>query len=393
MRSQFPEDVSKDDDPNERRRPPRLSRRQLIGLGSLAVAFGAAGVANAQPAEAVTLPRKTGPGYVRWEDLAKPGDTLVTAAARLKSPAVITLPNGVFSYPAFTQGANLYGLILAGNFKGLSGSGRGTIVQQTPNSISAASLSYEQRLNSGGINNLNAIVTKGGFNGPEISQLHLRGTEQKGAFHYPILFQRSKNTVFHDVLVTGFPGGAATPPTEVGGVQFGQCTFARVGMIEIDGRRYSLITNRPTVPVSSSLLMINGINYEGAQGNSVLELPYFYLHHGLGNAVAIWHSTNIRFTHPNFVGQINQEESGWIEYDNLLLTTKGPYHYASANDTGTTTFIDPLWAKSTNSSAGAMFATHLFTPSAHAPIVRVNGVPQLEYQQNATGAFSVVTSL
>lgn len=365
-----------------------FNRRLMLEImGVAAVAAASFAVAAAPRAMA----RKTGAGYVKWESIAKPGDTLVTAAKRLTSPAVITLPEGLFEFPAFTEGDNLYGLIIAGNFRGISGSGRGTIVQMTPNSISSASASYARSLTRSQVNNLNAIVTKGGFHAPEISQLHLRGTEQQGVYHYPILFQRSTAGVFHDVLVSGFPGGAATPPTEVGGVQFGSCTFAVAKNIEIDGRRYDQ-NNVPGLPVSSSLLMINDVNFAGARGSSSMHLTNFYLHDGLTNSVALWHSTNVKFYSSTFGNGINEEESGWIDYWNLKLSTNGPYHYAAANDTGNTYFVNPVWTPSTNRSANGRFTTHLFGASARAPIVRMHGKSIAVYEQDAAGHFSVVTT-
>lgn len=357
-----------------------------------------AGTLKADYTVTAGITRKSGPGYVRYEDLV--GATFIAKLKSLTSPAVVTLPEGLFELPAFSQGGNLYGLILQGNLKGLSGSGPGTIVQMAVNTISQASINYSNGLTSANVSLLMAIITGDKFDGPELSQLHLRGTEQKGIYHYPMQWQRSTNGIFHDVLVSGFPGGNPVPPTEAGGVQIKNATFARIGQVEIDGRRYDQTTNLPGTKVSSSLLMINSVGDNSAKlATPLLTLPNFYLHDGLYGPIAMWHSTNIKFTNPRLTGTINHEESGWIEYVNAQMTPTGNFHYQTTNDTGDTTFTDSTWVPVTGQlqpNAGSKFVAMLLdntTPVARTPIVRNAGVPQQIYLgKKSTSSWTTVTS-
>jgi hypothetical protein len=250
-------------------------------------------------------------------------------------------------------------------------------------------------LTSSNVNLLMAIITGGGFDSPELSRLHLRGTEQKGVFHSGMQWQKSTNGVFHDVLVSGFPGGSPNPPTEVGGVQISGATFTKLERVEIDGRRYNH-NNTPGARVSSSLLMVNAVGFGTPKASTpLLTLTDFNLHDGLYGPVALWHSSNLRFIRPTLGGPINHEESGWIHYDKAVLIDPAVYHYQTANDLGDTTFIDPTWLPSTNRDAGKMFATHLIetrengTPSA--PFVHVDGVPVQQFQHGVDDGFTVVT--
>lgn len=360
-----------------------------------------AGTLTADYTVTTGVTRKSGPGYVRWEDIAQPGDTLATIYKRLASPAVVTLPEGVFNVPAFSQGGNLFSIILQGNLKGISGSGINTIVQNTPNSISQASKNYAAGLTSNNVNLLFTIITAAGFVGPELSQLHLRGTEQAGVLHSPMQWQKSTQGIYHDVLVTGYPGGAPVPPTEVGGMNISYASFSRVGQNEIDGRRYDQATNLPGAKVSSSLLMINGVgDNQPKLATPLLTLPDFYLHDGLYGPIAMWHSTNVKFTNLRATGTINHEESGWIEYVNAGIIPTGNFHYQTTNDTGDTTFTDSTWvpvAGQLQPNAGNKFVAMLLmndtTHPPRAPIVRNAGVPQQIYLgQTSNGTWTTVTS-
>lgn len=344
--------------------------------------------------------RKSGPGYVRYEDLT--GATFLARLKSLTSPAVVTLPEGVFELPGFSQGGSLYGVIFQGNLRGLSGSGLGTIVQVAPNSITQPSIDYVSKLTSSSVNLLMAIITGGGFDSPELSQLHLRGTEQKGVLHSPMQWQKSTNGVFHDVLISGFPGAAPTPPTEVGGVQISGATFVgnTIKGLTVDGRRYDPTTNVPGASVSSSLLMLNRVNELTTPAPRPASAPLTFvdpvLTGGLYGPIAMWHSTNVVLQNLTGEGTINHEQSGWIDYvGGKQIGKPVTYNYQTADDRGDTTFTDFAWAPSTQSAANGMPTTHLIdstqagTPSA--PIIRAAGKPVPQWQQGADNKFTVVT--
>lgn len=329
--------------------------------------------------------RKQGANYTRYEDLYHAGDTFLAALARLVTPACVTLPpDDVFEYPAFSQGT--YGLVYSpSKLLGLSGSGDTTIVQQAPNTISSANISYSNGLTTSNTSNLYAMISQGGMDSPELSNLHFRGTEQSGVLHYPLEWQSATNVILENLLISGFPGGLPKPPTEAGGINSLSTTYANgtVTNLRVDGRRYDPSTNVPGASVSSSMLMPNSMT----TATNFVDCSFTG---GINQSVALWHSQNLTFTDCVFDGIINHEESGFITYVRPRILSPAVYHYASVNDVGPTTFIDPSFAPSQNAKPGALFFAHLISgsPSGTVPIIHLNGVPQQIYAQNPDNSFS-----
>lgn len=80
------------------------------------------------------LPRPSGSGYVRYEDLYRPGDNLRSVVAKVPAAKVLTLPSGEFLVPDFDDPKGSHeGLHFPTSIAGLVGSGQDTVIRVARN--------------------------------------------------------------------------------------------------------------------------------------------------------------------------------------------------------------------------------------------------------------------
>jgi hypothetical protein len=206
-------------------------------------------------AAASTLP--TGPGYVRYEDLYRPGDTLQQTFNRLTVAAIITMPPGVFETKVQWGKAPLVsGSVpsdaalrlpkicrgIWGSGKGALGSTAGTVIRVTPNTCRSKSEggSWFQGGGSGSgsftLKNVHFEGTDQGRQTVKESRPGLDGTSPK-LFTNVFLYNYGGAVLVEDVLVTGWYGNNGAPPGETFGLQIYGCHNHVMRRVEADGRR------------------------------------------------------------------------------------------------------------------------------------------------------------
>lgn len=342
--------------------------------------------------------RKSGTGYVRYEDLHVTGDTIQQTLNRLTTDAVVTFPPGLFQFTDFAV-STYYGIVFSNHILGISGSGmtgaNATIFEMVTGSSTKGG--YAASLTTSDVNLLHLMTTASGLNNVELSGFHLRGTEQSHWYN-GIHMQKNQKYLIDNVLISGIPGAAPTPPTE---------TFALnilgaggdAGVVQnsqIDGRRYDS-NNTPGSRVSSSLLGVNALGSQDTVSPApLLLIKSTLISNGLYGPVALWHTFDTEFDDCTLGGRINQEETGRILYQRLNMID--PFgngavgqHFQQFNSTGDTTMLSPTWVVGLSGAAGKI-ATHQTNSTAN-PLIAHNesGTPLQIYMQDEAG-FSVVTS-
>ena len=203
--------------------------------------------------------RPTGAGYVRYEDLYVPGDTVTEAMARLTVPAIITFPEGQFFDADFAAPGD--GCInipkicrgIWGSGKGTLGGSTGTVFGIVPNSSTKAGLVPTQA--QGGTNAFQVLRIVGSDGPLSFGQFQVAGTDQGHNYHGFKIYNPGGDVDITDVLVTGWQGDNGAPPGETFGLEVHMTkrpfnhTLTRV---EADGRRVIGGTRYGTVGITSS---------------------------------------------------------------------------------------------------------------------------------------------
>lgn len=176
----------------------------------------------------------TGVGYIRYQDLYVSGDTLQQVANKVTGNQILTLPEGEFYWNDFAQ-VNTTGLRLgvagATGCKGISGSGRGTILKMTPNS----STHQAEGNVSTGTNQLNLMCIQG-MTGAVLENFSLIGTDQ-GSYYNGISVYSCPNATLSGLYLRGAsPGFANAPPGETFGINIYLSNNVTIQDSEIDGR-------------------------------------------------------------------------------------------------------------------------------------------------------------
>lgn len=249
--------------------------------------------------------RKTGPNYVRYEDLYVPGDDLQQTLNRVTGNKVMTFPNGTFIIPSDFRYGYMDGIRVgnggATNCNGISGSGPGTIFKMLSSNRPQPNYGAFEA-NNFFLMQANGENWAGGRRpGMEFSNFHLQGT-QLGADvdHNGLRFQDCLDLLVEDVLVTGIKGSDAIPPGETGSISLHRNTGGLIRRVELDGRRDG-------VKVSSALLMPNN--------GSDLTVEDSYLHHtrygGGGIAWYIYNGGIVRNVRSHYIGSGTGKFSGY----------------------------------------------------------------------------------
>ncbi|MCY0905738.1 hypothetical protein [Arthrobacter sp. H14-L1] len=323
-----------------------FSRRSALGMGVVA-ALGIAGVSGGRPAAAAPADsgtvRPTGTGYVRYEDLYKPGDTVSAAMARLTQPAIITFPEGRFECSDFGTGYNA-GISIPKIAKGIWGSGRGTVGGSTgtiftirENTSSKRSLVPAQ--SSGGTTPTTVMMHSGSTSGATFGQFQVAGTEQGHIFHGFAVYNPGGVVAVTDVLVTGWAGNNGAPPGETFGLTLHGGSNNTLTRVEADGRRAEGGPSFGAV----------GLTYQDTVGGSMVDCV---AHHCVANPVVLFQSFNV-ITENIKVGRaddnvrgvtagsgINHERTSGCEHRNptiLTRETRRGVHMTHSNDKFTLT--------------------------------------------------------
>lgn len=380
-------------------------------LDSTALTWKRRGHTDLTPPSGSSWTRKTGSGYVRYEDLYVSGDTIQQTISRLTTDAVVTFPPGTYTFSDFAVGT-YFGIVIgsvgATHCKGLSGSGmsgvNATIFQMVPSSSSKSS--YASGLGTSDTNLLHLITTTGQQTGVEFSGFHLRGTSQ-GHYYNGIHLQHNPGFLMDNVMISGIPGDKPSPPTECFALNIlGAGTSSSVGVGNdqsvvqnciIDGRLYDQTTNLPGSRVGSSLIGVNAVGLDAT--SFVIPNVWFkstQAAYGLYGPLAVWHSFDLQFDDCQFGGRLNWEESGRMLYNRPYLfdpfgNSAVGQHLQQANSVEDSTFIAPTWVVGL-AGAGGNLATHDINSAANPLIAHTSGGAKLSiYRQDESG-FSTIVS-
>lgn len=196
------------------------------------------------------MTRPTGAGYVRYEDLYQPGDTMQQTLNRLTTKSVITFPEGEFVMTGLAN-ANAAlsdsspGMTLPKIARGLVGSGPGTMNGSTgtvftlPAGVTTGTqptttTPYHQ------IHSTNPRDTSSGNEPMSFGQFQVKGTPQNASgggellYNGFIVYGPSGDVDVFDVLQYGHFGNNSFPPGETFGVSVHmtgtpwKCTFRRI---------------------------------------------------------------------------------------------------------------------------------------------------------------------
>lgn len=318
-----------------------FSRRSALGMGALAV-LGVTGLqkgpaASAAPATSGTV-RPTGPGYVRYEDLYKSGDTVTGAMSRLTKPAIITFPEGRFECSDFGNGYTS-GISIPKIAKGIWGSGRGslgnnsgTIFTMKANSSSKKALIPAQ--GSSGTTPTTLMMQSGSASSVSYGQFQIAGTEQGHVFHGLAIYSPTGSASVTDVLVSGWSGDNGAPPGETFGLTIHGGSNNTLTRVEADGRREAGGTSFGAV----------GLTFQNTVGGSMTDCTS---HHGVASPVVLFQSFNVK-TYNLKVGSLDDKSSvtrgssfnhertsGCEHYNPSIITreTNRGVHITHSNDT------------------------------------------------------------
>lgn len=221
--------------------------------------------------------RPSGPGYVRYEDLAAPGDGLREVLAKVTNQDILTLPVGTFEFDNFAQGGAAAGLRIGNDADinrvgGIIGSGRGTILRMVAGS------SDKTPPTAAGTTNPYYLVHFWKQDRAVFANLTLEGTEQ-GHPYGGLRFSYCKSVEWHHVYFKGcWPGYSNFPPGETFGVNCYYSPNHYGHDNEYDGR-------------------LNGVRAcASPYGSNTTENAYLrreYAHDGFAGMFTWWETTNI----------------------------------------------------------------------------------------------------
>jgi hypothetical protein len=288
--------------------------------------------------------RPSGPGYVRYEDLYQPGDTVTAAMARLSTPAIITFPEGVFSCDDFATGYYT-GISIPKNCKGIWGSGKGVLGDLSQGTIftMGAHTSTKAGIIPAQDNSTPCPVTlmmsSGGTYAQSYGQFQVAGTDQGHIYHLFTVYNPGGPCDFTDILVTGWLGNNGAPPGETFGLTVHGSYNHTLTRIEADGRRL------PTETVGYGAV---GITLQNTAGGTSTDC---YIHHIQQSGFVAFQSFNHKTYNLRIgdgtVGTTNQKgqsinherTAGWEHHNPTILTgnTQHGLHITHSNDTYTLT--------------------------------------------------------
>lgn len=183
----------------------------------------------------------SGPGYVRYQDLYRSGDTVTSALARLASPAVVTFPEGRFEESDFSHGG-IYGIQAPKQCTGIWGSGQGALGSDTGTifSVKANTATNASPAQSTGQANPFTVLYHGAATtAPVYRNFHVEGTDQRTDLMYTgmSVFNPTGAADMQGCLFTGWVGNNGAPPGETFGLAMHGSNNHVVRNCLFDGRR------------------------------------------------------------------------------------------------------------------------------------------------------------
>ncbi|MHA7277738.1 hypothetical protein ACX80O_14630 [Arthrobacter sp. Hz1] len=241
--------------------------------------------------------------WVNWGSVASPGENINTVLAKPElAGKVLKLPAGVFEVSNFRDPAAA--IRVPSTVKGIVGEGRDTIIRMKTNTSSFAATVPTQ--GSGQTNQLYLLRMNDGQD-QVLSNFWLQGTEQGHLYNGIMVGQSSPGTTVKDILITGVPGDAGTPPGETFGLNWWRGSDSVTRNVEIDGYRWTGNTFGSRVKgaiVGASPIGYNNHDrarlYDVFTHDSKVGMPTFWQ----SNDAQTWNLQSIR----NVTG-INHEES------------------------------------------------------------------------------------
>lgn len=361
----------------------------MTGAGALA-ALGLTGTANAAEdsvtpsSTSTSVTRPSGTGYVRYEDLYVPGDTLQRVFNKVPYGKIITFPAGEFTWSDFKSPNGWHdGIRLPPGLKGIAGSGIGmTRFRMLPNSSTQGHLEP-----SSGTNPFYMWFMDNGTQSPVFQDFSFIGTEQ-GHHYNGFGIANTPNATFRRIKFHGANRGYGNyPPGETFSLGQNRSDNTRVIDVEFDNR--DKLTGRR---VGASALGFNNSR------NAVVKRVY--AHHGVSGMVTFWNMVNIYtedlhtwtqgtgrgvlsscgINHENVTGVIRHIRPKLIiagRYSEQKLTEDGGLHVSFANshsDLLDAQIHDPVFDKSENATG----ALAVMIPDNY-PTQRIRTMPKVYF--------------
>lgn len=277
--------------------------------------------------------------WVRWENVAEPGENINQVLQDPKLDGkILKLPKGVFEVSNFMDASKA--IEVPSDVKGVIGSGNDTILRIKPNTSTYASTVPKQ--GTGATNQLYVIrMNNGAGTGPQVlSDMWVQGTEQ-GHFYNGIMVGKADNgTTVKNLLITGMPGGAGSPPGETFGLNWWKTNGSITQNIEVDGYRWTgdSFADR----VKGDKVAASPIGYNDANNGKLYDA---YTHDSKFGMPTFWQSNNNETWNLQSINNnagINHEESfGTIHHSPVITGTANRQHisFMAAHGDGKLTII------------------------------------------------------
>jgi len=282
----------------------------------------------------VTPPVVTPPAdpadWVRWENIAKPGENLQQVLQKPElTGKILKLPKGVFEVPNFQNVS--FSINIPSNVKGLIGSGNDTIIRIKEKSSTFGYTVPTQA--QGGTNQLYILRMNNGVQKQILSDVWFQGTEQGHLYNGIMVGKATPGTEVKNILVTGIPGDAGSPPGETFGINWWQTNGGITRDVEVDGYRWTGDTyeNR----VKGAKVGSSPIGWNSADN---AKLYNAYTHDSKTGMPTFWQSNNAETWNLQSIGNgagINHEESfGIIHHQPVIHGSANKNHISFMSQRG-----------------------------------------------------------
>lgn len=323
---------------------------------------------------------------VTYEATYVSGDTFQQTLNRVTGGRILTLPEGVFTIPNFTNGFNDGVRIGSGGATGcigIAGSGRGTIIRLTGSGSTGGNIIGVDRLGAG-------PAYFGNF--------QLQADDRSAAGWTGIFIDNAPGTLVEWLYLNGASKGYANyPPGETFGINISHSNDAVVRDTEVDGRNRTSRVRQAASPMG----------WNGSAGTYVqnAKVARCYVHHSLTSMATFWqtHNVDVDRLHSWSDGsgsgllsgsQINLEEvTGQVRLRYCRLYAYGSYYKANVwpGDPYATGNVDFMFAQaSTTADMTDIIVTEPRFDLGFEGFMTV--VNYSGYQNSTTSAFNVITT-
>jgi hypothetical protein len=279
----------------------------------------------------VTTPPAADPAnWVRWENIAQPGENLNTVLAKPElTGKILKLPAGVFEVSDFRDVSAA--IRVPKNVKGLIGSGNDTIIRIKPYSSTFAWSVPSQT--QGGTNQLHILRMNNGVEPQVFSDVWIQGTEQGHNYNGIMIGQSKPGTTLERVLVTGIPGNDGTPPGETHGIGWWQSLGGISKDLEVDGYRW--IGDNFKDRVKGPKVGAAPIGWNSSDNAKAYNI---YTHDSLRSMPTFWQSNNAETWNLQSINNdagINHEESfGIVHHQPVIYGSRNHQHIGFMSQRG-----------------------------------------------------------